>query len=252
MHHKLNCMLMLAALCIFCSCTVKDKTPAAVDDTAGTTRTSLADTLQEDTTKTMVATTKGNEPAYTMTGAIHTATGQYIDLDENFDDVQLIVAIGSDTIWYICPDCKDLKLSRGDSIRVFWKNGMLRPAGDPDFPAKAIFAVNHELISPGKLAIALKKGMPRINYYYYTEATSDYLKDIIHTTMKYYLANTTQPAVREELDQHKRNLLYTVERDTINGKEVATIVIHIDGSKPQPIHTVYFEYERPYNFQEKP
>ena len=252
MRYKIDDILFLALFVIFYGCNTRDKHPLVMRDTALTIKPEVSTAQHEDTLTTAGTVNSNNQPAYTMTGAIHTAMGQYIDLDENFDDVQLIVAIGSDTIWYICPDCRDLKLSRGDSIRVFWKNGMLRPAGDPDFPAKAIFAVNHELISPGKLAIALKKGMPRINYYYYTEATSDYLKDIIHTTMKYYLANTTQPAVREELDQHKRNLLYTVERDTINGKEVATIVIHVDGSKPQPIHTVYFQYERPYNFQDKP
>lgn len=211
-------------------------------------KTQLVDTTIKtvDTAKTATIPSKDADQPYNYSGPVHTDAGVYVDLDANGDNELLIVAHGSDTATYINESSKNFKLKRGDSIRVYWKAGTYRPAGDPEYPVKAIFATNYELIKPGKLSQALKAGMPRINYYYYDDQTSDYAKGVIHDAVKYYLVNTKQPEIRQELDYHKRNLLYTVERKTIQDREAWIISIHVDGPKPQPIHTVYYFFETPY------
>ncbi|RZM28686.1 MAG: hypothetical protein EOO88_07970 [Pedobacter sp.] len=235
---QLTFAITLVILIVACTGkTIKQKIPSSVDSTK----------KNEDTTAKIIGdTVQTVEQPAKYEGSLHKSTGLYIDIDANGDNELLIVAQGKDTLYYILESSSDLKLQRGDSIRVSWRNGSYRPAGDPEYPVKATFALEYGLIKPGKLSTALKAGMPKINYYYYDDQTSDYAKGMVHNAVKYYLVSTAQPDIRAEMDNNKRNLLYTVERKTIKDREAWVISIHVDGVKPQPIHSVYLFFETPY------
>ena len=239
MNIKIQLTVAIALVILIFACTgktVKQKIPSSVDSTV---KTKVTPSIIGDTAQKLDQSAK-------YEGSLHRSAGLYIDIDANGDNELLIVAQGKDTVYYILENSSDLKLQRGDSIRVSWKNGSYRPAGDPEYPVKATFARSYELVKPGKLSKAIKAGMPKINSYYYDDQTSDYAKGMVHNAVKFYLVNTTQPDIRAEMDNNKRNLLYTVERKNIKDREAWIISIHVDGVKPQPIHSVYLFFETPY------
>lgn len=249
MHYKTASILFLSFSIVLFSCH-ETKTNKISNASPADSNYPTVDTVIVKTPPAAAPAAIDDDPVK-FTGALKTSTAEYIDLDANGDNELLIVKNNQDTTYYIVQTQQSPSLTRGDRIRIEWKNGTYRPAGDPEFPVKATFALSYQLVKPGMLSVAKKKGIPKVNAYYYDNETSETAKDQIDKEIRYYLVSTTQPEIRAEVDGKKVNLLYTVERKMINDQEVYDIMINIDGAKPQPLHRVYYRFDRPYQLQEE-
>lgn len=183
-----------------------------------------------------------------LIGRLNTSFAEYIDLDANGDDELLIVAHNSDTSQYLVRTPQHMpKLTKGDDIKIKWKRGKYRPAGDPETEVDVQFVLAYEVVKQGKLALAKKNGMCRVSYFYDPEM-SGYGKEQIDREIRYYLVNTDQPAIRKAVAE-KSDLLCMVRKNP-DHEEVYDIVINFDEDKPQPIQKLQYSFEKQYQLVE--
>ena len=222
-------------------------TPVA-DTTSVKQDTAAAPVLHKDTTKAVYISVlrKGDTLIPKKTYA---DTLLFIDYNDDGDDALFVCVKGKDTVALIFNAANAPALNNGDQVVLQWAMEMYEPAGDPEFPYPREYVTDYRLLQPGKVT-RLKKNYSLLKCAYSDKEVSDWGKAEIETAVWYYIANTTDTAIRNTVDVERAALQYRIERDkSAENSSISNIIFAKEG---QPVlKRVFFNVETPYSLSEQ-
>ncbi|MGO4289142.1 hypothetical protein [Chitinophaga sp. RAB17] len=182
-------------------------------------------------------------------GKVYTDTLTYIGFNDFGDDGLFSCVKGKDTVSLIFnSDVKDPALNNGDRIILQWKMEIYEPAGDPEFPYPKEYVVDYHLLQPGKVTL-LKKTNILLQGYYDDKEISPEGQIEIEAAVWYYVANTTDTAIRNVVDVERQALQYTIEKYEGEGEPGISHIIFKTASQPV-LKRVRFDAGMPYSLSE--
>ncbi|HEY9256466.1 hypothetical protein [Chitinophaga sp.] len=228
------------------SCNGGSKTNAAADSTPVKPDSTIAAVapapLKDTAPEAFVSPLRKKE--ILIKGRVYTDSLSYVGYNDNGDDELFICVKGKDTVALICNNGKAPVLNNGDRIVLQWKMDIYEPAGDPEFPYPAEYVVDYHLVAPGKLTL-LKKSYDLLQGHYDDKEVSPEGQTEIDAAVWYYVANTTDTAIRNVVDVERKVLQYTIEK---NEGSVSNIIFK---TATQPVlKRVLFNAEQPYSLSE--
>jgi hypothetical protein len=237
-------------LLVIWSCNGGSKNNAAADSTLVKPDSTVAATvpapLKDTAPAAFVSHFRKNE--ILLKGKVYTDTLSYVGYNDNGDDELFICVKGKDTVSLIINDGKAPVLNNGDRIVLQWKMEIYTPAGDPEFPYPSEYVVDYRLVQPGKVTLLKKSHALLEGQYDDKEITSEGQTEI-DAAVWYYVANTTDTAIRNVVDVERKALQYTIGKYEGNGDPSVSNIIFKTAAQPV-LKRVFFNAERPYSLYE--
>ncbi len=147
---------------------------------------------------------------------------KYIDDGDYF---QLLAQKGDSTLSFINETDSSRNLSRGDKIRVTWKDGTVTLPGDGDaeVPAQLLFSVKK--IAEGPVSAFRKTYGKKLRYTWSPdeEFTPSYL-DKVYLIVEYYLTQTKNPLLQAAV-KNRDEITYSIETRERNNRSYKVIGI---------------------------
>jgi hypothetical protein len=181
-------------------------------------------------------------------GKVYTDTLAYVAYNDNGDDELFICVKDKDTVALIFNNGKGPALNNGDRILLQWDMDIYTPAGDPEFPYPKEYVVDYRIIQPGKVTL-LKKSHALLEGHYDDKEVSDNGQAEIDAAVWYYVANTTDTAIRNLVDIERKALQYTIEKKEENSDPSVRNIVFKTAAQPV-LKRVFFNVERPYSLYE--
>jgi hypothetical protein len=235
------CLLALGACNNTQKNTITDTTLVKTDSII-TTPTAVKDTAR------IVYTSPLRKGDTLVKGKVYVDTVSFITYNDNGDDALFVCVKDKDTVGVFFRAADAPKLNNGDKVRLAWSMDMYAPAGDPDYPYPAEFVTDYHLLQPGKVTL-LKKVYPLLQGHYNDKEISSTGQEEIDAAVWYYVANTTDTAIRNVVDVERQALQYTVEKYEGQGDPAISNIIFTTASRPA-LKRVAFNAERPYSLME--
>lgn len=236
-------MIPFYCLLALCACNGGAGNNKAADSTVVKQDSTMATPA---TLKDTVAYTSPLRKGDTLTkGKIYTDTVSYVAYNDNGDNALFVCVKDKDTVALIFNSNNTPALSNGDLVLLQWKMDMYEPAGDPDFPYPTAYLVDFHLLQPGKVT-QLKKVYSLLQAHYNDKEVTAEGKDEIDAAVWYYIANTTDTAIRNVIDVEQQALQYTIE--VYKGEGDPSVSKIIFGKAGQPVlKQMRFNAEKPYS-----
>lgn len=181
-------------------------------------------------------------------GKVYIDTLFYIGYSNQGDDVLFCCVKGKDTVSLIYHDVKEPTLNNGDRILLHWDMDIYTPAGDPEFPYPTEYVIDYQLVEPGKVTLLKKSYALLQGQYDDKEITADGQTEI-DGAVWYYVANTTDTAIRNVVDVERKALQYTIEKYEGKGDPSVSNIIFKTATNPV-LKRAFFHAERPYSLYE--
>ncbi|PSL47173.1 hypothetical protein CLV51_10218 [Chitinophaga niastensis] len=223
------------------------------------TNNSAVTAVQKDSAAAMPDSGKHVTTTYTsklrkgetlLKGKTYLDTLQFIDLNTYGDDYLLIAVKGKDTFSFVYNNVdKPIKLDCGDQISIQWNMDIYEPAGDPEYKYPREFIASHTLLKPGKLALLRQQQTLKTSIVCEDNEMTDESKDQIDRAALYYLANSTETAIRDIVGSGKKNIICTVGKRESNEQEVFTVTL-ATADDQQIFKRLFFNFEKPYTLYE--
>jgi len=221
--------------------TVTDSVPLKTD-------TAVAPALHQDTAKALYISDlrKGDT---LIPKKVYADTLTFIKYNDDGDDALFVCVKGKDTMALIFNIADAPALNNGDLVALQWKMDMYTPAGDPEFPYPSEYVVDYRLLQPGKVT-QLKKNYALLKCSYTDKDLSDWGKAAIEEAVWYYIANTTDTAIRKTIDVERAGLLYRIEQNNSEGNSSVNNIIFATANQPV-LKRMLFDVEKPYSLSEQ-
>lgn len=175
----------------------------------------MPETLTINANGTFISSIRPSEKL--QLGKIYTDIFEYVDYDDQGDDLALVVKKDTSVFPLIANELfGELNgWARGDLYQIEWKIDTMRPAGDSEALWIEYFAEKTTKIKDGNVSLFRKKHTEPLKFTYSKEGGyTSYALDWIYRTIEYYLANSKQKLVIELLNDPNAEISYSIEEDS--------------------------------------
>ena len=161
-------------------------------------------------------------------GTTYTDTFEYIDLNDEGDDV-FIDLKKNDTLFPMIDNELYGKLNdwaRGDLYQIDWQIDTMRPAGDETQLWVEYFAVKTTKIKDGNVSLFRKKYTKPLKYTVDdSDGYTNFTLDWIYRNVEYFLANSKQELIISLINDPSSDISYSIEEETIKEQQYIKIGI---------------------------
>ncbi|MFB9080557.1 hypothetical protein ACFFLS_20700 [Flavobacterium procerum] len=175
---------------------------------------------------------------------IYSDVVEFVDYNTDFDYYFIDVKKNGELIG-LNTNSDDIAFNRGDILEVKWKIDSIFIAGDGGTLEFTEWLVDAKKIKDGNVTLFKKKHPKPIKIYEgENDSLSDSYKSYIYTIIEYYLANTDNEVLKENLKDPIINLIYWIEDGEKNGRSYTVIKISDDlENHSNIIQSLYFDNE---------